>query len=357
MLTHRLRTGCNCPEMRTRPAARRSLPAQRRTLPYIASCLAVAAAVLPLFAQSAAPAPRVDAPQLRLESRFWPNLHQFLYLLAQVESGRAANRPTVRAVVEDARRGSELTDSERMAWQRALEFYQKRIIALSPWEKELGDVNARLAAAGDAPPALPSLPGLSEALAGAAPAYRRAWWSQHDAVNRRWIDEQLTRRTAYGDAVGGRLSRLLRAPWPASEIPVEVVAHATMFGAFQQDVPLMLHLSSTYAGHAGSIGFEQLYHETGHILDDSVFSALRAEAQRQAKPGGIDRWVELTHHILFYTAGDAVRRSIPDHVPYAESQGVWQRAASNRKLLLEHWQPYLDGAISFEEAIRRLVAS
>jgi len=321
---------------------------RRHALGFLVAASAVLA--VPVAAQT-------GAPRLEIESRFWPNLHQFLYLLSQSELGLVpADRAPVHAVREDMARVVELSDEERAGWERAVAHYRENVARLSIWE-DLAEVNSLLALTPDA--ASPKLPraGLADALAAGAPAYRRLWWPRHQASNARWIAEQQAVRRQHGDAVASRLSRMFRTDWPATLVPVQIVAHATMFGAYQQDVPPMLHLSSLYAGHAGTLGFEQLYHEAGHVIDDGVFNALRAEAQRQAKTAGLQRWVDLAHAMLFYTAGDAVRRALPSHVPYAEAEGVWRRAPRNRQLLDSHWQPYLDGEIGFEEAIRRLVAA
>jgi hypothetical protein len=299
----------------------------------------------------------LDTPRLELGSHFWPNLHQFLYLVAQAELGAApTDRPTVRAAREDGLRKAELTDAERAGWERALAHYRSNLARLAPWD-ELADLNARLAGTEEhATPQLPS-PDNARALEGAAPAYRRIWWPSHHRANVRWIDEQSKRQKEFGRAVAQRLSRELHAKWPDMVIPVEIVAHCTIYGAFQQDAPAMLHLSSTYVGHQGTGGFEQLYHEAAHLVDDVVLMSLTAEARRQGMPENLGRWADLTHAIVFYASGNAVRRSLPDHVPYAEAQGVWRRAPANRTRLGTNWQPYLDGEIGFEDAIRRLVAS
>ncbi|OLC42815.1 MAG: hypothetical protein AUH43_21755 [Acidobacteria bacterium 13_1_40CM_65_14] len=66
-------------------------------------------------------------------------------------------------------------------------------------------------------------------------------------------------------------------------------------------------------------------------------------------------WLNL-HHFIF-TAGDAVRRVMPDHVPYAEAAGVWQRGFQRFKIPLEEtWKPYLDGRGTRDEALAALVA-
>src|SRR3989442_8343116 len=66
-------------------------------------------------------------------------------------------------------------------------------------------------------------------------------------------------------------------------------------------------------------------------------------------------WLNLDHFI--FTAGDAVRRVMPDQVPYAEAAGVWQRGVQRVKIPLEEtWKPYLDGRGTRDEALAALVA-
>jgi hypothetical protein len=61
--------------------------------------------------------------------------------------------------------------------------------------------------------------------------------------------------------------------------------------------------------------------------------------------------------MIFFTAGDSVRRVIPGHVPYADAFGVWDRGfAAFKAPLQETWKPYLDGKGTRDEAIAALVA-
>ena len=66
-----------------------------------------------------------------------------------------------------------------------------------------------------------------------------------------------------------------------------------------------------------------------------------------------------THPFIFYTAGEVTRRLYPGHVPYAEAGGLWARSrdfGSMLPLLHHHWQPWLDGTTSLDEALRRIAA-
>jgi len=61
--------------------------------------------------------------------------------------------------------------------------------------------------------------------------------------------------------------------------------------------------------------------------------------------------------MIFYTAGEAVRRVIAGHVPSADALGVWGRGFQSMKAPLEDtWKPYLDGRGTRDEALTELVA-
>jgi hypothetical protein len=60
--------------------------------------------------------------------------------------------------------------------------------------------------------------------------------------------------------------------------------------------------------------------------------------------------------IVTFTAGEAVRRTIPGHVPYAEKFGVWQRGLAPMKVALEEsWKPYLNGHGTRDQAFAELI--
>jgi len=65
----------------------------------------------------------------------------------------------------------------------------------------------------------------------------------------------------------------------------------------------------------------------------------------------------LSHAMIFFTAGDAVRHVAPDYVPYADANGVWQRGQELLKAaLLETWKPYLDGRGTRDAAPAAVIA-
>jgi hypothetical protein len=63
--------------------------------------------------------------------------------------------------------------------------------------------------------------------------------------------------------------------------------------------------------------------------------------------------------MIFYTAGDLVRRELPDHTTYAEANGFWQSGsfAPFKPVLDRAWLPWLEGKSSFESALQNLVST
>jgi hypothetical protein len=90
-----------------------------------------------------------------------------------------------------------------------------------------------------------------------------------------------------------------------------------------------------------------------HQWDPAVSALLGEHARR------IDKRVPpgLSHAMIFFTAGDAVKRVIPGHVPAADALGVWGRGFQSMKAPIEEiWKPYLDGRGTRDEALAALVA-
>jgi hypothetical protein len=72
---------------------------------------------------------------------------------------------------------------------------------------------------------------------------------------------------------------------------------------------------------------------------------------------------DLSHAMIFFTAGEAVRRVEPTHVPHAQAFEVWPKQLSGaslpalrlKPLLKEVWKPYLDGLGTRDEALAAFV--
>ena len=64
----------------------------------------------------------------------------------------------------------------------------------------------------------------------------------------------------------------------------------------------------------------------------------------------------LSHAMIFYTTGEAMKTVVPSHVPYAELAGIWKgRMGVFKPALDEVWKPYLDGKGTLDEALLALL--
>ncbi len=290
--------------------------------------------------------------QFRFESKEWPNLHAFLYVLARSRNGaKDSLRVAVRDAPSDLKGFDTLSAAERKDWNDAVAIYQANAAASDISYGKLVDVNYALAdlTSGQRIEEAHDIPiQLRNALQLAEPVYRKIWWPGHNAANQAWILQLRPQITRYGPQILQQLTSAFQHPWPTDPLPVEVVAYANWAGAFTTANPPLITMSSLNEEHRGADALEQLFHECSHLMMGTVDASLRSHAQALGK----DLSRDVSHTILFYTVGEVVSRIVPGHVPYAAHYGVWQRGwTKNYDLLKLYWQPYLDGKTTMNEAI------
>ena len=289
------------------------------------------------------------APIFRVQADgFWLNLHSFLYVLGRAEAGM----PDIhRRAVENAPRDQDaglarLTESERQVWREAVAAYAKGLSQKDAvFDKEVFSVTNALLTATDSS-------GI-DVLDRAAPIYRKAWWPQHQKANHARADELQALVAQHGAPVLAYITRAYQEPWPADGFPVNLIGYSNWAGAYST-APNLLVVSSLDPGTQGLPAFEIIFHESMHQWDDQMFEKLRAVAQRNSIariPGG------LTHTMIFYAAGEAVRSVVPSHVPYAEQNQVWASGpfATFKPKLDEFWKPYLAGSGTLDDALAGLL--
>lgn len=307
---------------------------------------------------AAGPAPQpAPAPLFRITTdNVWLNLHHYLYVLGRAEAKMpdAARRAVADAPADQAAGLETVTSADRDTWQEAVATYAAGPSRQDPvFDGPLIETgNALARAAGRASLNDVELdPAIRATLARVAPIYRKAWWPAHRASNERWkaaVDPLLE---AHAAALVAYVTRAYGMRWPHDGYPVQVVAFANWAGAFSTTGPLLV-IASRDSGNAGLSALETVIHESMHQWDDPVWTLLVAQAKAQGRY--ISR--ELTHAMIFFTAGEAVRSRAADHVPYAVANGMWERRMGRFKPALDAaWLPWLRGAGSRDAAIAALV--
>ena len=299
-----------------------------------------------------------SAPRFDMQSNFWVNLHHFLYTTARARRGLDSDRATVTSALADTIGISSLSTAQRRDWDQALEYYRGALAERDIlFDSAMVVVTVRLSHVPGAtlPPSAPLDSAHARALTRAASAYREVWWTRHNAANHAWIAAVQLLVAQHGDSAAEWESRAFGVRWSATPVPVDVTAYANWAGAYTTDGPDHINISSLNPDNQGTAAFETLFHEVLHTMDRELFERYRTAARAQGK-----RMLRNpTHPFIFYTAGEVTRRLFPSHVPFAESGGFWDRVrdfAQMRPLLQRHWQPWLDGQVPLDEALRRIAA-
>ncbi len=337
---------------------------QRRSLAVaccVAGCAKPAPQLDPARVLPVASCPPLVAPQLVFQSDFWLNLHNFLYKEAKrrerVDDDGAGAAGNLRADTLGVR---ALTAAEQRRWDAALAYYTREVLSdrMGMGDSLVTRVNDRLAAAPEE-----SLEGarldstLAMTLAGVAPIYRAVWWPIQNRHNEAWISASRGLVDRYGGCVFPELARLLERQWPAEPIVIHATTYASWFGAYTTTATgPNVTISTNAIGNQETYALESILHESAHAglllqTGDSVMS-------HDAASRGIALGPDLSHLVLFYTAGEIVSRVIPTHVPYAERFGIWSRNSEMERLqgvLADTWKPYLAGRTPFEQALDAIV--
>ena len=206
--------------------------------------------------------------------------------------------------------------AERQAFEAAVEYYA------AGWSRKTLVFDAPLPAIGGAlerADNAPSLAGVSidsahaRVLESAASAYRKAWWPSHQRANIEALNALQPLVDRHGPAVLSFITQKYGLPWPSDGYPIHFSGYSNWSGAYSTDGNLLV-ISSRASYSRNVSGLEIMFHESMHQWDDTVFKLLRTHARAL---GGLVPG-DLSHAMIFYTAGEAVRREVPGHTPYGE---------------------------------------
>lgn len=312
--------------------------------------LAIVLSVSTIFArnENVAPQERAAVQPFKFSTGdFWLNLHSFLYVLGrnEMKAPDRGRRAVVNAPIEAAHLIAVASEQDRAVWNAAVTFY-----AAGPSKRDAVfdmDFAAVTKALADAPPAAAE-PQISAQIFNAewrailrdtAPVYRRVFWPAHEKANEARLASQNALIAQHGAAILGTVTRAFGQQWIAGGFPVHFSAYANWAGAYSTDLGTLV-VSSLDDGNADVSGLETLFHEAMHQWDrqmDDVLTKLSTAADVKVPDN-------LSHSLIFYTAGEATRKAVPEHVPYAVANGLWPRLGQPVKDALDKaWKPWLDG--------------
>lgn len=298
------------------------------------------------------------ASTFEFASNPWLNLYNFLFKAAKESRGIEDEGLGAKGyVVEDTAALRALTPAERREWNAAVELFARSVLTdqmgIDSLVLNVNDVLARVGPGEDLE-RVRLHPELRRVLQSVMPIYRTAWWPTHDRRNQEWITSMRAGLTSYESCLIHRATVVFRAPWPDAPLRVDAAVYASWFGAYSTRPPTRITVAANARGSQGNYGVEVLLHEAGHDMLAPLDSALAAEAARRRKALP----PELSHLVLFYTAGALMRELDGTHTPFAEQFGVWTRSQFTRRcraIIEREWQPYLSGSRSFADAVAGIV--
>lgn len=149
---------------------------------------------------------------------------------------------------------------------------------------------------------------------------------------------------------------------PEATIPVYLVSTMMFPGAVTQILP----------GRSGGVCFvavrgvpqwqlvEVVLHESTHAMDvlwgeDSALAKLRTRLS-PVLPAGSRNLDDIPHTLMFVQSGETVRRVLtPKHQHYGDVSRYYSKVYEATKAVREPWMEYLDGKISSDQAIDKIV--
>jgi hypothetical protein len=313
--------------------------------------LPIVVACAPAQREAALRSAEVPHPQALFEfhSDPWVNLHQ--RLIAEATSNKFWH-----SAVSTCACAIDSNGATSAPWSEAVSAYKTGIGQRSQvFDPTLAKMNLELAIATTELPRAGLDPLLSKPLESVWETYRHGAWAADDARNRAWIEATLPIVQKWGPDIANEYAKRFRTVWPSRPIRVEVSQYAGSVGAYTTSDPILVTMSSDDKGYVGAATLEMLFHEASHGLDGTLTHDLQMAflAKGKHEPPKLD------HAIIFYTAGELVRRRVGgDYVPYAYAQGVYARGWQAYEAALRvHWRAWLDDTIDYATALDRLATA
>ena len=310
-------------------------------------------------AGSAVEAGPVETRLFDLHSDLGLNLHHFLHRWARAEFPPDGRPPPP---IPERERLEELPEIERIAWNEAVSLYRDAAGKDLLFNGDMVALKRRLVES----PGLPEVAyddplfAYVAALRTAEDVYRRRFWPEHDAQNRRWIAEVAPRLEQHEEELAQALAAAYGGTWPTEIVRVDASYYANWAGAYTSGEPPHAVISTSDRDNQGLYALETVMHETSHAgpLEGAVRSSLDEAFRAKGAQPPRDLW----HVMIFYTASDAVRRTAGAKglEPYGERTGLYDRVTGWRstvRTLEASWQPYLDGAVDRKTALEGVAAA
>ena len=250
----------------------------------------------------------------------WISLHHFAFHYVREIEWQLKLRGRVRLLDGDRALISDRFVEECAALERAYQPYLDSSLLFSTGTRALAESLV------DGSTSAPD-PAVRTALADCMPAYLESMWSTHRDAGQMMVERLMISLREHEAQMTGLIVSMAEGQWRDKLIRVDISPYANWAGAYTDDSPPHITMSSQDPEVSGEFAFELLFHEAGHLipLAQPIEKAAAAALQKYQ----IDS-PRFSHYVLFYLSGLAVAKVLedPTYVPYYRAQGLADREAA-----------------------------
>jgi hypothetical protein len=162
---------------------------------------------------------------------------------------------------------------------------------------------------------------LRAALQECMPTYEKVFWPRHRSASEAMLDGLIAQLEKHEATMAEKFAAALAASWPDAPIRVDLSPYANWAGAYTDDAPAHITMSSLDKDIAGEFAFEILFHESGHT--GSFAQAVRLATTDALASTGLQN-NRFWHYVLFYVSGEVAFDVLgdPNYAPFSRATGL-----------------------------------
>jgi hypothetical protein len=201
---------------------------------------------------------------------------------------------------------------------------------------------------------------ISNAFLSSKQIYLNYFWEKHNLQNKIWTENLIPKLEHYGDSISKKLTFLFQSELViGNSHRVDVVYKAGLTqGAYTSGRNRQTVINSANEDYQNWYSLEMTFHEISHAISLSRDSKLRRVISSIFKSNGLESGIGIWHPIQFFTIGEVTREVIsdqaPNYVPYAMHNNLFEKSWDYENILIQFWNPYIDGKVTMETAVENI---
>ncbi len=275
------------------------------------------------------------------------NLHHFLYEMARDESQ-----------FYQLQVSPKLTTEQRNKFNYAINFYRenyiKKKVNLYWSDSQLASFTVKL---NKRTPITDKNSALVDTFNYILPVYKQTLWPLHLEQNLTWYNHLAPKLDKYGEKINASVEKAFQSPLViVQQHMIDIVYKAGIRqGAYTSGRTSHTIINSTDKNYSGWASLEMIFHEVSHAVAVNHESKIN----RLIKSEFSNSDFKVLHPIVFYTVAQIIKENIaPEHhnyVSYATKNDLYVKGWGIKEaILIKYWQPYLDGKVTMEQAIKNM---